>query len=641
MALIAHDFSYNQSVDPWHGARNYGPYSADDSRSISDAVIRVCSARDQSVFVPVLLNYGRYNVAVERANLGVLGVNVVQTRVDFSAAGKYTVCQRPVLIPDTMKAAFPHIVFESTRISASGFTTLFWDALRVESLARNDRLETQIPLHAIFLPDVFYFSGRNCFAATAYGGAGETYFNDDQFRMTLSAVLLEAMARPSVMFSHVIPFDGDAVEPRIDRRMYVGVIREVGSVDINLVFFNGNMKQSKMVFYIWVGATRNYITAIPQLPGFNLISRRLTEADKDALMQVPVSAYWTRPANRIEAVGSSIASFAEPSYAFGYNRAAVAAVVDAVQFDAAACSRIQEGLALVCISGGPNGLLVPVQAELPPVGDVVSLVAIKRDIRNVCTVYVELFRHGDDLYGYETILSQDLRTTLQHITFSSGTDIPDEWRQQLLWGPVRSIWVRRVDQVIVADQPLIVTTGATFDYLVTWPTPGAVMIQEGFNRRGIKSLSPSAAERTERVIRAMCADAAIGSTLVPVPENGQNAFVAVVREGGLNMRIGYISGQVHIHHIEPLRSLDLGLPNVAFIPFVYRTYMPITPDTTRTLFEEPIFSYWRSVAEYNPHNWGPRAAAFGLAMHSRVGANSPMRVLDAELIATVARLCLQ
>jgi hypothetical protein len=591
------------------------------------------------VFIPVLSDYGYYYVAAVRVDLK---VSVAQLRVDFSPTGKYSVCERPVLVPDSMKAAFPHIEFESTRISATGLTALFWDALRVGCLAQCDRLVTQIPLHVTFLPDVFFFSGRNCFTATVYAGAGINFFNDDQFRMTLSAVLLEAMARPRAMFSQIIPFDGDAVEPRMNHRMYVGVMREADSVDINVVFFDGNMKQSKMVFYIYAGLARNPITAIPQLPGFNLISRRLTGADKDTLMQVPVRAYWTRPGNHIEPVASSLGLFALPSYSFAYNRAAVAAAVDPVQLDAAACSRIQEGVALVCVSGGPAGVLVPVQADLPPVGDVVSFFMIKRDIRDVNTVFLELFRPGRTLFGHETILSQDFRSTLPHMVFSSGIDIPDEWRQSLVFDPLYSVWAKRVDQLIVAEQPHIVTTGATFDYLVNWPTPGATMIHEGTNLRGVKSLSPTAAERAERMIRAMCADAAIGSSLVPVPEDGQNAYVVISREGGgLNMRIGYISGHDYIRLIEPLRSLDLGLPNVTFMPFVFRAPMPTTPDITRTLFEEPVFSYWHNVAENNPHNWVPRATAFGLAMDSRAGANSPMRVLDAELIATVARLCLQ
>jgi hypothetical protein len=43
----------------------------------------------------------------------------------------------------------------------------------------------------------------------------------------------------------------------------------------------------------------------------------------------------------------------------------------------------------------------------------------------------------------------------------------------------------------------------------------------------------------------------------------------------------------------------------------------------------------------NPHNWTPRAVAFSMGEHDRLGANSPLRFLDAELLGAVAKLCLQ
>jgi hypothetical protein len=88
--------------------------------------------------------------------------------------------------------------------------------------------------------------------------------------------------------------------------------------------------------------------------------------------------------------------------------------------------------------------------------------------------------------------------------------------------------------------------------------------------------------------------------------------------------------------LHPLRSTDLDLPNLVFTNW---QSADVTPAITRDLIQLPLFSHWHQVAEMNPHNWFPRAAAFGLGMHSRVGARSPVRVLDAELIAMVARLC--
>ena len=140
----------------------------------------------------------------------------------------------------------------------------------------------------------------------------------------------------------------------------------------------------------------------------------------------------------------------------------------------------------------------------------------------------------------------------------------------------------------------------------------------------------------------MCADATTGPVIVPVPEVGQHAYVAAIRSG-VNVLIGFNSGleDISIDTIEPLRSLQLNLPNLRYMPFI--DGMPMSVDDTQTrrdLFETPIFAHWQQVANDNPHNWSLRAAAFGLAMHPRAGRQSPMRVLDAELIAQIANLCL-
>ena len=642
MALISaiHIFSYDKSTDPWGALYDPGQYSAEDNHRISNAVLRVCGAQDRSVLVPVLIGNGLYHyVKVTRADEK---VNIMQFRIDFSLDGKYAILERPILTPDSIRAVFPHMVFKSERLSTPDMTSLFWDVLRTESLAQCRKLVTQTPLHTIFVPSVLYYKGNDCFTAATYNEANFRRFDDHRFENILSAALLEAISHPGRKYSQLIPFDGDAVQRNIDRRRYVGVLREAHSLDIKLVFFNGNMTQCKVVFYTFNGATRTYVTTIPQLPGFNLISNRLTETDKDALMQTPVRAHWNRPGNRIEPVGGSLHLFASPAYVFEYNRAAVTAMPDRVQFNPLACRRIQEGVALVCCSGGPNGVLVPIQAELPPIGGgggVVSFLLICHDdVRHVNTVYIELINAPRMSVVYETILPQDFKSTLPHMAFSSGTVIPDEWNQSFVLDTLHSTWTERIDRIVVTVHPHIVTTGVKFDYRVTWPSRGAKRVKEGGRVYGTKPLRPIAAARTERVIRAMSVDTGIGSLLVPVPENGPNAYVAAVREGA-NINIGFISRIDRARFIEPLRSSETVVPNLTYIPL--DSFMDITPDINRTLFEEPIFSYWHNVAVNNPHNWVPRAAAIGLAMHPRVGANSPMRVLDDELIALVVKFCLQ
>ena len=628
-------FAYNQSPDPWSGPRDFREYSDDDNKSIISAVNRVCCAEQQFALAYVLKIYGGfYCVAAVRTTD--LRVNVVQFRVDFSPDGKYEVRERPVSIPDQTKREYPHLEFISIRLSDSALAALFWDPLRAESRVRCDSMLLKDPSRVPFLPGVFYYSGPNCFTVTAYQARNKRWFHDDDFRSMLSVVLLEAAVRPSKQFACVLLYDGDQ---GINRRKYVGVLREGGgSRDIIVVCLDAYMRQHKVVFY--TGNPPVPVAEIPEIPGFNLVSRRLTGEEKDKLMQEPVFMHWTRPNNRIVPVGSSLGLFADPACIFQYNRNInPVGARDIVPFDEFASGMIREGLALVCHSGGPRELLVPLRANLPPIGEGLFFSVISREFLHVTVVYAELFSG----YGYCTLIPQGFKDTLPHMLFSVTSIVPIELLQSLVYDVLRSVWTRRIDQVVdeVVRRQQIAVTGVKFQYLVTRPSRGAARVVDGNGHvRGAKSLPSIAAERVERVIRAMSADVGIGSLLVPVSEVGLNAFVAVVRDG-VTVTVGYISALDANCLIQPLRSLQLDLPNLVYLPFIYQLPMAPNPAITRDLFEQPLFSHWQRVAEINPHNWSPRAAAFGLAAHPRVGARSPMRVLDAELMAMVARLCLQ
>ena len=617
---VTQPFAYNQSPEPWHGVPDFCPYSDDDNDRITKAVVCVCRAKEQSILVRVLEDYGSfYYVAVVRCDLR---VNIVQFRMDFSAAGKYSLRERPVLVQNWTKRVFPRIEFDSGKLSVSDLAVLFWDPLRVESLAQCNSLSVKVPSPALFLPDVFYYGGRNCFqAAVVFADANMFWFNDDGFRHMLSVSLMDAVARPAERFACVLPFDGDQIEQRINHRKYVGIVRDGGSADINVVFFDGNMKQCRMVFFAAFPIVA--VTEIQELPGFNLVSRRLVGADKDNLLQWPVLMHWTRPANRIEPVASSIALFAHP-FVFEYDQNATPFGPRAfVRFDEFACRRIQEGLALVCCSGGPTEMLVQIHANRPL--GALSFLVIHRDVRDVFTTFVQLFRDGSIAQGFATMLSLDFRATLPHITFSTCTDMRVDWQLTLILNVLRAVWDRRIDQIHVVTHPRIVTNGSGFDYF----KPGGL----------VGSLPSLAANRIERAIRAVCADTSVGPLLVPVMGSDPLAFVTVIPVGS-KVSVGYISGLDTMHLIGPLRSVLLDLPNLTYMPFVFDQAMAVTPAIARDLFEQPLFSHWQQVAETNPHNWCPRAVAIGLGVHPRAGANSLMRVLDAELIALVAMLCL-
>jgi hypothetical protein len=622
---IVHEFSYNLTPDPWNGARDFGAYSAGDSQRIGEGLKRVCSD-SRCVLVPVLEDYGYYYVAITRVDLK---MNVVQFRLDFASNGKYAVRERPVAIPDTVKRLYPQLLFDSVQLSPALNAAVFWDVLRVESLARCESLITQKPHHLLFTLRILYVGGRNCFTAAAFNPTSPEVrdFDDEQFQFTLSAVLQQAAIRLAAPFAQLVPFDGEEVEKRINRRKYVGVLREANSTDINMVCFDGNMKQYKVVVYDFVRGAITPVIVLPQLPGIMLVSRRLSGEDKDELMQKPVRECWTRPSNRITPVGTSPTLFAN-AVDYAYDNAPTIGRQDRVPFDAYACSRIQEGLASVCSSGGPAVLFVSLTANIPPVGSAVSFVVIDRNLRDVNTMLVTLFDTGRTLEARCTIFpTADMRAALPGMNFSTGSDLRDEMRQACVLDVLLSAWTRRIDQLIVFDQPQIVTAGVEFEY-----------IEAEYH----VAFDPVAAERVERVVRIMCADATTGSAIVPVPEVGQYAYVAAVRNG-VDVLIGFNSGleDISIDTIEPLRSLQLNLPNLRYMPFIDGAPMSVDDtQTRRDLFETPIFTHWQQVANDNPHNWSLRAAAFGLAMHPRAGRQSPMRVLDAELIAQIANLCL-
>ncbi len=632
-------FAYNQSPKPWSGPQDLCPYSEDDNDGIIDAVNRVCRADQLLALVPVLAATKRYYwVAVMRCDLT---VNIVHLRVDFTPENNCAIRERPVSTPDCMRQLFPHVKFGSASFSASDLAKLYWNPLVVESLAQCNRL---LDRHSMFVPDVYCYGGRNCFDVSNYSVRNLDEMGSNVKQM-LSVVLLEATTRPVNPFASVFPLDLQILDPHVyHRREYVGVLRAGGSNVINVVSFNGKMEQSKVLFY--AGNPSAPVQRIPEIQGFDLISRRLTGEDKDKLMQMPVRTYWVRPTNRIEPVGSSVGSFlslhGQQAFVFGYDRNSfLIGPSDLVEFDAFACRRIQEGLAHVCCEGGLIETLVPLSVDPPRVGDVLAFFFIRRDCAEVSTRYVELFNEGRLLRVYLADLPQNVTVAFPSITFNNDRYvmryIPGKCEQTLIFDVLRTVWTERIDQLIVVQHPHAVMTGATFKYLGTRPTRSVVHVSEATLWRGAKSFPRIAAERIERVIRAMYADTSIGSSLVPVGEVFPSSFVAVVRDG-INVRVGVLNGLSDPVVLFPLRSVDLlDLPNLVFTSSSQP--VTVTHAITRDLIQLPLFSHWHQVAEMNPHNWFPRAAAFGLGMHPRVGAHSPVRDLDAELIAMVARLC--
>lgn len=637
MPSASHEFSYSVSPQPWVGAQTFAPYSPADSAGIAEGVLRVClTAQERALMVPVRRADAAelyYYVAVVREDP--CSVNVVQARLDFSGAENVVLRARPVRVPDSVRRLLPAFVtFESRIPSSSTVAALFWDVLSEECAARCGDAVIGLPARSLELPGVnqsppggdhpalgvFHYGGRHCFAATVYEQHRRNYFIGEwPILQTLCAVLQEAAASSlaGAPFARLVPqCDGHGGSPsgtHVSQREYLAVVRGAGSSDtINVVYFNGRMRQHKVVFLSPGG--------LP-LPGFTIVSRRLDAlGDRNALWQAPVLARWSRPLNQIVPVGGSLSSIPLPRQRFAFMHHADAGTV---RYNARACERIQLALSHVCHVGGPTRALVPVDDSLPPRGaGPVSFVYIHRSLRTVRICDLVLFGRGHEVsIGSVSIVPREFARTLPHMEFDRSRHLFLAFSAHLyLNGVLRAVWDRRIDALLLADaaaHPLAPMQGGTavFEYVI------------GYR---MARLSPGSSARLEWVLRFVAAAGLGASLLVSLSADGEDLFAAVVRDvrpqTGDAILVGMVHGPLGMR-LHNLWSSNLQLPCVRYMPQM--TSLELTRGQLRDLYEEPLFDHWQQASAINPHDMPRRCLPFCLAVRG---------VLDVEIIDMILRM---
>lgn len=345
-------------------------------------------------------------------------------------------------------------------------------------------------------------------------------------------------------------------------------------------------------------------------------------------MQEPVLRHCVRPDDRIEPVEGSLASFVQPPCVFEYEQDAL----NFVRYDVSACWKIRTAIAFVCHSGGPDGLMVPVGDSLALVDEPLSFTAIYRDVRNVWMHHVRVAGEREFVRTSMVIIPQEFKDTVPHMQFLTRSDLNVDRVQPLVLDVIDAVWTRRIDDLLLVQRPDVAATGTLFEYN---PTPFA----------STASLDPTAAARVEMVLRAVCSGPLVtgSSLLIPLPEHGPVMYAAVVRDDahGPGFTVGLIvrltTTPAVIRYLGPIQGSSLVLPNLRYLP-PGAAPVPLTRAQIRDLFEEPLFAHWQQVAATNPHDLALRSVPLCLGLHPRVGARSPLRVLDRELLDMLIRL---
>jgi len=652
-AVVPHAFEFDESRNPWHDSPVFAPYPPDDSRRITAEVLRVCRAVSTCALVPVLSDLEEqhyYYVAILRGVecVGERDVNVVQVRLDFSANGKPVARERPVLVPDSIQTMFPCMTFASANMASSDISMFFWDKLWKETAVQCGLRVCAVPVPALFHLNASISTLRNCFTAAIHpaGSLRAMAVEDSQ---QLSAILMECAGVPTALPSAMLmPLDVFGSIPRA----YVAVSRDAGSLNVNVVYVDENMKQLKLIFPQGPGLPATFILQVT--------SRRLTRVEKQALFQPPVHAVWTRPINRIEPVGCSVAVFASPPvpHAFQLRRVAAAGgVATDVPFSQETCVRLQEAVALVCCGGGPEIVLVPVNERMPRLSPItpdprVNFVILRRRLRTLEVVYMVFSHWGHTpnmspdfipVHNATVLIPATLTAAMPHMVFAPVAYVFQDLRDAVFWDVMRSVWSGRIDSLLNGTHPQPVSaaaSGVRFEYLADT----ASTVAYDAKTTGL----------LEAVLLVVRADPDFQSVLIPLPASeGRNAFTAVVRTGANNLMFAHVfKDRIAAMRVRSIRVLNCTLPRLAQSgPAAGAPASAATTATTSggtlsdhdvlTLFCGPVFSYWMDVYRDNPHNWTPRAVAFSMGEHDRLGANSPLRFLDAELLGAVAKLCLQ
>jgi hypothetical protein len=403
-------------------------------------------------------------------------------------------------------------------------------------------------------------------------------------------------------YSVLIPLYTDDVDE------YLAVLRDVDSLNINTLVINIETMQFRVDF-----------TAAVPLPGFNIVSERLTPADKGDLIQSVLDEYW---GNRVVPVGDSSAFFKE-DHLFGLNRSAAAG--GTFWFDPYSCKMIMVGVAGVCRGGGFPETIVPLVMDPFVYGRSMALVFIYRDIQRV-EMFVGHLNTRSEVQLRTMQIPDSVKNLLPSLTFESNSAsvLNRGFVTRLFWKELRNIWDGNFERLTVLERPSLEASGEAFQYSYISSVGGGV------------SYVPLSAEDSFRVGKALTVvrfDPLVSRIVVPLIITDVLSFATISRrdDGSIDLIRFSLGGVMSALTVLPVVPAVVQTP-----PLVLSDASVIDVDHMVSFFGKPLFDYWTKKLYINPHNVFAREAALCMAFHRRLGVASPMRLLKDE----VMKLCI-
>jgi hypothetical protein len=263
---------------PWVVPRTYVNYNPFDSARIEAgfrAMLTIPGTK-KVLLVPLapLANGLQFYVAIMRDWNDERRFKVSQFRLEMRPTGMF-ICSRPINIPDTFRAAYPHISFTTELLDTVDSKHLFWKAHRKQSEMEYDMISLSNPQHI------------------AFGGMGLGYdFRIDGWTQPPSPLHHHVYGRVistrmEIALHEVCRSVRTALMVYVYGHRFIAILRN-GNV-INLVDVN-------VVQYPEVKAFEHMVIFHPQMalmfPGFQFTSARFTDADKQVVFQEPVLKHY-------------------------------------------------------------------------------------------------------------------------------------------------------------------------------------------------------------------------------------------------------------------------------------------------------------------------------------------------------------
>ena len=273
---------------PWDGGdHHYVTYDEEDTRFISEAIRMMMAGETNNILVPLKLtvNGMRYYMCITRVDRN---FRFTQVRGEFSMDGSrstFIVRERPVrLLGPGLLAEVRHLTFDSASVDRVMFKTVFWDILNGHwaktintiSLTTNQHMPTNTLL----------------FAHDSRAGGGWAQFPAPVPLRDHSPYNGGMMANIEIGFLAIcLPESGPTSQmmiPSFDTDSHYVAIRRTGNVltvsDFHYRQF-GDVIESVFIFPDEMRTS---------FPGFQFVSAKLTDAERQAMVQKPVFDHYTQ-----------------------------------------------------------------------------------------------------------------------------------------------------------------------------------------------------------------------------------------------------------------------------------------------------------------------------------------------------------